>query len=310
MNSSPRKRWVFGLSILLSLLLFTSILSSCGDGGTASRVSEEFIASEIEQSSTSEDQVKSAVNSPEPSPIPLAGRQHDVGTKESVDRVWCGSGSNIVQSPNGGEHWRKGNTYKIKWSSANSYGPFVHILLYYPTASCEQCSCLYKFIAKSTWNTGYYNWKIPTTIQSRSDYIVLIGPGLAPWAKLFPKYDWSNKVFKISRSKIGAMKVTTPNGGQKWRTGKRYALKWDKGNGGASVKIQLLRSGRHYKWISKRTKNDGRFTWKIPSSVATGSAYKIKITSRTKKTVTDTSNKNFKITRVGGKTTTTTSIAN
>ncbi len=280
MNSRPRKRWVFGLSLLLSLLLFTSILSSCGDGGTAS----------------------------------LAGRQHDVGTKESVKPQSCSSPSNIVQSPNGGEHWRKGNTYKIKWSPALICGSYkkcmVHILLYYPTASCELCSCFYKTIARNTWNDGVHSWKIPTTIQSRSDYIVLIGPGLAPWAKLFPKYDWSNKVFKISRSKIGAMKVTTPNGGQKWRTGKRYALKWDKGNGGASVKIQLLRSGRHYKWISKRTKNDGRFTWKIPSSVATGSAYKIKITSRTKKTVTDTSNKNFKITRVGGKTTTTTSIAN
>ena len=52
----------------------------------------------------------------------------------------------------------------------------------------------------------------------------------------------------------GTLKVTSPNGGQKWSTGKSYAIKWSKGNAGASVKIQLLKSNKHYKWISKKTK--------------------------------------------------------
>ena len=99
----------------------------------------------------------------------------------------------------------------------------------------------------------------------------------------------------------GTLKVTTPNGGQKWKTGKKYAIKWVKGNAGRTVKIQLLKSGKHHKWIAKKTKNDGKHPWTVPASVATGSAYKIKITSKTKKTVTDTSNKNFTITKSGGK---------
>ena len=28
----------------------------------------------------------------------------------------------------------------------------------------------------------------------------------------------------------GTLKVTTPNGGQKWTTGKTYQIKWSKGN--------------------------------------------------------------------------------
>ena len=36
-----------------------------------------------------------------------------------------------------------------------------------------------------------------------------------------------------------SFKVTTPNGGQKWTTGKSYAIKWSKGKAGATVKIQL-----------------------------------------------------------------------
>jgi hypothetical protein len=92
-----------------------------------------------------------------------------------------------------------------------------------------------------------------------------------------------------------SFKVTTPNGGQKWTTGKPYAIKWSKGKAGATVKIQLLKSGKHYKWISKKTKNDGRHTWKIPA-IVTSSAYKIKITSVKNKKIFDVSDKRFTIT--------------
>ena len=96
----------------------------------------------------------------------------------------------------------------------------------------------------------------------------------------------------------GTLKVTSPNGGNKWKTGKRYAIKWSKGNAGTHVKIQLLKSNKHNKWISKKTKNDGKYVWKIPSTVTTGSAYKVKITSTKDKKVFDKSNKNFTITKV------------
>jgi len=99
----------------------------------------------------------------------------------------------------------------------------------------------------------------------------------------------------------GTLKVTSPNGGESWTTGKKHVIKWAKGNGGSQVKIQLFKSNKHYKWISKKTKNDGKHVWKVPASVVTGSAYKIKITSVTKKTVSDASNKNFTITKSGGK---------
>ena len=62
----------------------------------------------------------------------------------------------------------------------------------------------------------------------------------------------------------GTLKVTTPNGGQKWTTGKKYTIKWDKGNAGTFVKIELLKSGKAYKTIKAKTKNDGRHRWKVP----------------------------------------------
>ena len=93
--------------------------------------------------------------------------------------------------------------------------------------------------------------------------------------------------------------VSSPNGGQKWTTGKRYWIKWDKLDGAGRVKIELLKSGTTALVISNNTKNDGRLKWKIPSSVETGGSYKIKITSTTDNGNTDSSDSNFTITKAG-----------
>ena len=100
-------------------------------------------------------------------------------------------------------------------------------------------------------------------------------------------------------SDTGTLKITSPNGGQKLKIGKKYTIKWSKGNGGSYVKIELLKSGKGYKAIHKKTKNDGRYRWKIPASVAAGSQYKIKITSISKKNVSDASDTNFTISKTG-----------
>ena len=94
-----------------------------------------------------------------------------------------------------------------------------------------------------------------------------------------------------------SLKVTTPNGGESWTKGKTYTIKWKKGNGGSRVKIELLKSGKVYKTIKKRTGNDGKFRWKIPSSEKTSKSYKIRITSITKDNISDSSNKVFTITK-------------
>lgn len=82
-------------------------------------------------------------------------------------------------------------------------------------------------------------------------------------------------------------------------TGKAYPVKWNKGSAGKYVRISLLKSGRHYRWISKKMLNDGRLTWKISVSVATSSNYKIRIQS-VDKSRTDNGDRSFSITRCAG----------
>jgi hypothetical protein len=86
-------------------------------------------------------------------------------------------------------------------------------------------------------------------------------------------------LFLLSSSawSAGTLKVTMPNGGNKWKTSKSYPIRWNKGSAGKYVRIRLLKSGRHYRWITKKTSNDGRYVWKIPTSVVASNNYKIRI---------------------------------
>ena len=102
----------------------------------------------------------------------------------------------------------------------------------------------------------------------------------------------------------GTLKVTTPNGSDSWTTGKKYTIKWKKGNGGKYVKIELLRSGKAYKTVSAKTKNDGTYRWEVPSSVKTSKRYKISITSSTNGDRSDSSDKKFTIKKAAATTTT------
>ena len=95
----------------------------------------------------------------------------------------------------------------------------------------------------------------------------------------------------------GTLTLITPNGGQKWRSGDTYTIKWDKANSGGYVKIQLLKSGKPYKTIRAKTRNDGKYRWKVPSSVKSGNKYQIRIVSTKKKTISDSSDKNVTITK-------------
>jgi flagellar hook assembly protein FlgD len=95
----------------------------------------------------------------------------------------------------------------------------------------------------------------------------------------------------------GSLKVTSPNGKEKWKTKKKYTIKWKKGKAGTYVKIQLLKKGKLYKTIAAKTKNDGKHAWRVPSTLVKSAAYKVKITSTKNKKLTDSSNNHFTITK-------------
>jgi len=278
-----------------SAILFVSLLFGCSGGDSSSgldqsrtEITEESEELTVDEPSTPITEESEALTVAEPS-TEIVDEDEELFVDER-NLVKQTASSFKVTTPNGGQKWTTGKSYAIKWTKGKA-GATVKIQLL-------KSNKHYKWISKKTKNDGKLVWKIPSTVVTSSAYKIKITSTTKKTVT-----DSSNKTFNITKAAGGggsSLKVTAPNGGQKWTTGKTYQIKWSKGNAGAKVKILLLKNGKAHKWIAKSTKNDGKHVWKIPANIATASTYKIKITSTTKKKVTDSSNSSFTITKTGG----------
>ncbi|MEJ2196146.1 MAG: Ser-Thr-rich GPI-anchored membrane family protein [Ignavibacteriaceae bacterium] len=179
--------------------------------------------------------------------------------------------------PNGGEVWQAGSSQTISWT--DNINENVTINLY-------KGGSFHSVIESSTASDGTRNWSIPFTLEAGSDYRIKIAsiddPAIA---------DFSDADFTIIGNQI---KVTSPNGGEKWLDTKDYIIEWAD-NITENVEIQLLKNNLFYSSITTSTPSDNAYTWNISNNVETGSDYKIKIISVTDGNVFDLSDDNFTI---------------
>ena len=94
--------------------------------------------------------------------------------------------------------------------------------------------------------------------------------------------------------------LVTPNGGESLKVGTPYAVTWNyTGTPGSKVKIELLRSGAPISTITTKasigTAGKGTYNWKPSRSLTPGGYYRLRVTSTTNGSVTDTSEGNFSI---------------
>ena len=83
-------------------------------------------------------------------------------------------------------------------------------------------------------------------------------------------------VIIISSSYSQPITITTPNGGENWKTSTSYGIVWDDNIFGP-VKIELYKGGVFYSTIAPATESDGYYLWAVNAAEA-GSDYKVKIT--------------------------------
>jgi hypothetical protein len=205
----------------------------------------------------------------------------DAGWLDRVQFTSTPTSTITVTVPNGGEKWVRGTVHTIQWTSTGSLGANVKIEL-------MKAGVLNKVISSSTANDGSYSWNISSTQTLGIDYKIRITS-----TSITSITDSSNSWFAIT---AGALTVTTPNGGQTWARGSVHAITWTStGSPGAYVKIELLKGGVLNKVISSSTANDGSYSWNISSTQTLGIDYKIRITSTSITSITDSSNSNFPI---------------
>jgi hypothetical protein len=95
----------------------------------------------------------------------------------------------------------------------------------------------------------------------------------------------------------GDILVISPNGGERWPAGGENEIIWTASQYEASYPVKIgysLDSGRTYKLIAHKTKNDGSFLWAVPADLVTDQAM-IRVTDGYDDSVRDTSDDVFSI---------------
>jgi len=172
------------------------------------------------------------------------------------------AGSISVNSPSDGQVYYEGDTSHITWTSYGA-GNYVKIELY-------ESGYYYDTIISNTSNSGSYYWSIPTNLPSYYSYQIKITS-----LKDGSISDYNYGYFYIYQQIIT---VNSPSSGESWYGGDTCLISWNSENAGSYVAIYYVYGSTNYA-ITSNTYNSGSYYWTIPSDLATGSTYKIKIES-------------------------------
>ena len=212
-----------------------------------------------------------------------------------------------VVSPNGGEKLKVGETYIIKWNTSGyDANTDVQIGIYDTRYSTEGGAYPENTIVFSTKNTGSYAWTIPSDLKVDYDTtnpnhkIKIYVRGGSPIG------DESDNPFYLISSNItttgGNLIVLSPNGGEEFRVGNTYEIKWSGGTSESIIDIYLFDWEASFgtgtyspvSIITTYSLNDGSYLWSVPSTLQQGD-YLIRILDRGSNAGLDGNNLPFSI---------------
>ena len=196
-----------------------------------------------------------------------------------------------VTSPNGGESVSAGTNKTITWKYTGDPGYFLKIEL---LKAGTVVKTLNSYASKGSNGVGSYNWTIPSSQASGSDYKIRITS-----TSNSSLTDTSDDFFTVAGPPPPGIIVSSPNGGQTWAAGSTQNISWTYVGDPGNLKIELLKGatvvGTIVSSVSKGSSGTGSYSWKISSTQATGVDYKIKASSASNGAVTDSSDNSFTI---------------
>ena len=166
-----------------------------------------------------------------------------------------------LTSPSAGDVWYRGETKSIAWTKTGAQTANVNIRL-------VRGANITAPIATGTPNDGSFDWKIPASTATQSDYFVRI-------KTTDGQTTGTSDPFSILPP---SLTVTSPTAQTPWNKGAAVTVNWTKGGPqNATVRIQLWRNSSKVKDISVKTDNDGSYDWVVPSGMAAGSKYFVRV---------------------------------
>ncbi len=171
-----------------------------------------------------------------------------------------------VLQPNGGESWKAGNRYVLKWQSpTNAY----NFILQYSTDNKTTWRNIKTVLANNTCNnTGSYldcktGWQIPAQDGRKPQSFVRVIARNASNQTI--GRDVSDRAFVIE-----VLRVTSPNGNETLRAGSNHTITWETYALTKQISRVILQystdGGSSWKPIKTFVgTNPGNFTWTVPN---------------------------------------------
>lgn len=187
-----------------------------------------------------------------------------------------------ISAPASGDEWYAGSSDNIKWVSNN----IQNVKIEYTTNG----GGTWFTIVNSTPSTGVYSWNpIPdvSSLQCKLRISNVENNGVPSTI--------SEENFTITHRGTQLIRVTSPNGGEKWASGTTHNIQWD-ASGIENVKIEYtINNGITWNIITESTPSTGFFTWnQVPNSPSTNC--KIRISDASDGSPSDDSDNFFSIT--------------
>lgn len=192
---------------------------------------------------------------------------------DTTDYFNIGERTLTVTAPESENIWYKNEKNTIKWDSAHA-GSYLKIDLY-------KESSYYTTIDTYAYNSGSYNWTIPSSIDYATNYRIKIT------SKTYTSLSDFSEYFTIDERYI--INYFPSSNNNQFLSNETVEITWSSKNIGENVEIRLTKDSVHTAWITKNTINDGNYTWKISDSYLSSDKYQIEIRSHEYKNVFDVS---------------------
>lgn len=220
-----------------------------------------------------------------------------------------------VTSPNGGEILIQGSDSALHWSGGTDR---VHLALVEESATKESevSALIIGWITTAGQPNATFSWNAKEVCDVAGALCAPVAPGnykllavsenelgnVAIGDDRSGNWDVSDNSFRIAP--VPSLTVVSPNGGEKLVQGTAVSIMWDASSVlSKSVTIQLLKNGIMYATIASQQAqgtDTGRFiyNWTVPSTIAYGTDYAIKISDASNATLFDQSDGDFTITPI------------
>jgi hypothetical protein len=188
------------------------------------------------------------------------------------------TGSINITSPTSDSSWNMGASHYVRWTTTGSPGAYVNIYLYNNTA-------LISTIASSASNTGSYYAPIPTGIPSGTQYRIVVS------GYYDPTINDTSDYFTVTSQYNGTYTVTSPPLDTIWSMGASYYVRWNyTGNPGTYTTVRLYNNTTLVTTLaSTATTANGYYYAAIPTGIASGTQYRIVVSSYYDPAIADTS---------------------